>query len=54
MQLQGLLDESNEAVRPGLEAAIENIDATIRAIRSAVFAKAIFTIDSCRSVRKSG
>jgi PAS domain S-box-containing protein len=37
LQLQGLLDEANEAVRPGLEAAIENIDATIRAIRSAVF-----------------
>jgi PAS domain S-box-containing protein len=37
LQLQGLLDGANDRVRPGLEAAIENIDHTIRAIRTAVF-----------------
>jgi PAS domain S-box-containing protein len=37
LQLQGLLDSANDRVRPGLEAAIDNIDQTIRAVRSAVF-----------------
>jgi PAS domain S-box-containing protein len=37
LQLQGLLEEANGRVRPGLEAAIENIDRTIRGIRTAVF-----------------
>ena len=37
LQLQGLLESANERVRPGLEAAIDNIDQTIRAIRTAVF-----------------
>jgi PAS domain S-box-containing protein len=37
LQLQGLLEAANERVRPGLESAIDNIDQTIRAIRTAVF-----------------
>jgi signal transduction histidine kinase len=37
LQLQGLLEGANDRVRPGLEAAIDNIDNTIRAVRSAVF-----------------
>ena len=37
LQLQGLLEAANDRVRPGLEAAIDNIDQTIRAIRTAVF-----------------
>ena len=37
LQLQGLLEAANERVRPGLAAAIDNIDQTIRAVRTAVF-----------------
>src|SRR3954451_16194039 len=37
LKLQGLLDVANDEVRDGLEGAIENIDRTIRAIRTAVF-----------------
>src|SRR4051794_28490079 len=37
LKLQSLLDVANDEVRDGLEGAIENIDRTIRAIRTAVF-----------------
>ena len=37
LQLQSLLDSPTDDVRAGMEAAIENIDRTIRAIRVAVF-----------------
>jgi len=37
LKLQSLLDAATDEVRDGLEAAIANIDRTIRAIRTAVF-----------------
>lgn len=37
LHLQGLLDVADARVRPGLEAAVESIDETIRAVRSAIF-----------------
>jgi PAS domain S-box-containing protein len=37
LHLQGLLDVADSRVRPGLEAAVESIDETIRAVRSAIF-----------------
>src|SRR3954466_11913159 len=37
LKLQTLLEAATDEVRDGLEAAIENIDRTIRAIRTAVF-----------------
>jgi len=37
LQLQGLLDVADDRVRPGLEAAVDRIDETIRAVRTAIF-----------------
>ena len=37
LQLQGLVELANDRVAPGLQRAIEDIDATIRAIRQAIF-----------------
>src|SRR5947209_3192865 len=37
LKLQTLLEDASDEVRDGLQAAIENIDRTIRAIRTAVF-----------------
>jgi len=37
LHLQGLLDVADDRVRPGLEAAVESIDATIHAVRTAIF-----------------
>jgi PAS domain S-box-containing protein len=37
LHLQGLLDVADNHVRPGLEAAVESIDETIRAVRTAIF-----------------